>query len=412
MTRRNLSFFLLLAVFTVASTSAAAQAPVQESLAERIGRRLVDRGFEYVRVEPGADGLVVEFENRILRYDIAALQEAADIVFSMTGAPESVVLVPRRRGIRLASVRIRRPIDGTDPVTAADRVDALPSTKARNGDNPLSNLFPGGMNPSTYKLDIAIHPQLVAQFGSFSDAVRSQINLVPSASMNLWPGMQLYGELIMTVQNELEPADDSVRPGILAANQTLRLPGGVFVSATAGAFTRDRYGVDFEILGPVLDGRMDVLGRIGRTGYARYTDGEWRYASLDRWTSSAGVRYNLTRYDLSTTVRYGRYLADDTGWIVNVDRYFGEVRIGFFGISTDAGENAGFRIAIPLFMREHMRPRRIRLRAADRFDWTYRYRGLTDAGEMFDTGHSLDTFRGVWIAPFVPAMSARPQMRY
>jgi len=69
-------------------------------------------------------------------------------------------------------------------------------------------------------------------------------------------------------------------------------------------------------------------------------------------------------------------------------------------------------IAIPLFMRRHMKPRRVRIRSADSFRWSYRYRGLTESGLRYDTGHSLDEFRGVWVAPFIPALTGPPPTRY
>ncbi|NNF03757.1 MAG: hypothetical protein HKN17_04760, partial [Rhodothermales bacterium] len=270
MTRAHLSFFLLLLVFTAGFRPALAQRSVED----RITDRLVDRGFESVHVASVDGRLEVEFENRVFRYDVTAMQEAAEIVFSTTGAPDGLTLVPLRRGVRLASVRLNREgylslrRETAEPDEAPSIISARTDVPVRTYERGLSEIFSGGRNSSSFKLDVAVHPQLVAQFGSFSDAVRSQINLVPAASINLWYGMQLYGEVIVPVQNDLDEADDEVRPGIISANQTLRLPGGVFVSASAGAFTRDRYGFDFEVLSSFIDGRIDVLGRIGRTGYA------------------------------------------------------------------------------------------------------------------------------------------------
>ena len=170
--------------------------------------------------------------------------------------------------------------------------------------------------------------------------------------------------------------------------------------------------MDFEVLVTPGSGRFEFGGRIGRTGFARYLDGEWQYASLDTWTRSVSAGYNVARYALSVRATYARFLRGDSGLIVDVDRHFGEFEIGFFGILSEEGENAGFRIAIPLFMRRHMKPRRVRVRSADSFRWSYRYRGLTESGLRYETGHSLDEFRGVWVAPFIPTLAGRPPNRY
>src|SRR5690606_38674017 len=112
------------------------------------------------------------------------------------------------------------------------------------------------LNPSAFKFDATIQPQLRTGFGNFSYRVESQINLAPGISTSLWPGMRLPAQVIIPLQNELDESESQVRPGLLTLNQTLRPLPGTLVSATVGYFTNNQYGLDAAVQHELFDGRL------------------------------------------------------------------------------------------------------------------------------------------------------------
>ena len=190
--------------------------------------------------------------------------------------------------------------------------------------------------------------------------------------------------------SETQGADPSVRPGILALHQRLRLPGATFARVSAGRFTRDRYGVDVSATSYLANGRLAVSAQAGRTGFADFDGTRLLYSALDLTTYSAGVEaVVLPRYALTVGAEVERYLSEKTGVRGEIARQFGETRIGFFGTWTESERtedqfNVGGRIAFALPMARHARPGRVRARLADRMTIEYRYRRLTEGTPSYE----------------------------
>jgi hypothetical protein len=232
---------------------------------------------------------------------------------------------------------------------------------------------------------VVVHPQLAAQFGGRQDVFESQVNLEPEITTSLWKGMRISSQWIIPLQNELERGGDFVRPGITVISQALRLPGSSFASLTAGYFTRNRYGVDAEAATYLGAGRWRLSARAGYTGAASFRRGAWTYTSPDVLTFRAGLDVFVPAYTSTFGVSFERFVFEDVGVRFDVERAFGEFRLGFFGIATTEGDNVGFHFVAPLFVRKYAAPARLRVRPARTFPWEYRYQGLTQAGMRYRT---------------------------
>jgi hypothetical protein len=247
-------------------------------------------------------------------------------------------------------------------------------------------------NSSLNRFIIVVHPQFRAQFGNIDDPVQSQINLAPEMTTSLWKGMSFSAQLIIPLQNELGEEGNDPRPGLLTLNQTLRFPKNTHLSATVGYFTKNRYGIDIEITKHFANGRWLLGSKIGYTGYASYLNGIWYYSQIDALTTQFKAGYFFSRYDLSLSATYGKFLYHDTGWRWDVLRRFGEVDIGFFTSLTEISRNGGIKLSIPLFPAKHMSTGLIRITPAKKFSWEYFYREFPQAAIQYGTGNSIDDF--------------------
>lgn len=363
--------------------------------AQGIIERLVDEGFENVRMGSNGNEVVVAYENRVYRYEIQGLREVMEHVMPLANGFEKVTFVPLSRGVPLVSVTVPANQKFEEKGVSDMEVSSDPGAAWRVVRGEPS------ANRSFGRFDMVVHPGLNVRFGNYGNTVESQISLVPELTTTLWRGMSVSAQVILPVQNDFRGGDTGIRPGILAVNQTVRLTGSAFVSATAGYFTQHRYGLD--VTGSVFlaGGRAGLHASAGRTGYASFDHGTWLYAEPDTWTYTAGGSLYVPRYNLILGAAYGRYIYGDRGLRVDVTREFGEIRVGFFASRTDNVDNAGFCLSGPLFGRRYFRPSRLRIRPARSFQWQYRYRGLVDDNLMYDTGYSPPSFRKALTPAFI-----------
>ncbi len=366
----------------------------ENALAGRLAQELVKSGFENVAVVREDKELIVTYENRRYRDELAAAKEVIAIVISLTNEELEVTLIPQNRKIPLVAMRVavNRYAEPANGNSATAAIGAATEVDLDFGASWKKLQAVPRANASTWKLDLVIHPQFNAEFASYNDPVAPQINLAPALNTSLWKGMSLVAQLIIPLYNELGKEGDYARPGLLAANQTLRLPRNIFVSASLGYFTQNRYGIDVEAQKYFLNGKAAFGANWGYTGHAAYFKGVWSYSPLEHQTMMLSSEFRLPHIDLSLRAAYGKFLYQDTGWRVDLVRQFREVDFGFFILRSEAEMNTGFHFSIPIFPPKHLRARIIRIRTAEYFPWEYRYKGFPESGVLYDTGSSINAF--------------------
>lgn len=264
-----------------------------------------------------------------------------------------------------------------------------------SADNPEFEKFKAPLkNKSQFKADIAIGPQVKAQFGNFDRPVQANINLVPELNSLLAKGLFLKTQMILPVYNNYlipEQAETEVRPGILALNQIIRLEDHVFFSASAGFFTQDRAGIDLELKKYFSDGRFAIGLNTGYTVYHAFVPRQIEYFEDDSYfTGVFSAEYRFSNYDLTTRILAGNFLYNDIAARFDILRQFGEVNIGFFAsVSKSSEVNGGFNFSIPLPPGKFMKFRYLRLRQTKYFSWEYRAKGFVKSASTYDTGNEL-----------------------
>ncbi len=355
-----------------------------------IRNKLTNLGYENVSAGFANDTLYLGYENRVYRWEAVAMAEITDQTMRQLSDSTILCLIGHKKGIPVITCVISKSaylqyINGEinrDEFSTAVKVSYYQHQYLRT---TLKN-------PSFNKFDIVVHPQFHAQFGNFSDPLESQVNIAPALNVSLWHGMNLTAQVIIPLQNDLEKAGDYIRPGLLTLTQTLRLPFNIFTSATAGYFTRNRYGIDLETRKFTNNGKVSAGFRIGCTGEASVMDGRWTYTEASLLTWFADASYRWARYDLTFRAGYGRFLDKDKGWRFDVYRQLGEISIGFYGIRSGGVLNGGFNFKVPLPPRRYSTKHSIRIRPAGNFAWEYRGKGLPREGKVYATDNGMDEY--------------------
>jgi hypothetical protein len=369
------------------------------STEKAIQTALIANGFENVAVcvdtNVDINRVIVTYENRIYRHEIRAFQKILVIVSPFINNPTHLVVIPQNRGISLVALELDLNMsqviihekETSENISYSNIKVSLDVGSYLKSINNLPTL-----NSSTMKFDIIVHPQFRALFGNYANPIRTQINLAPMLSTSLWKGMSLSAQWILPIQDKLNDEGKYGEPGLLTLNQTARLPYNAFVSATAGHFTDQRYGIDVEVKKFWGNGKWAIGADIGYTGLASYFNNIWYYSDIDIWTWFLSGEYRFSKLDLIVKSMYGLFLYQDKGWRFDVIRQFGEVDIGIFFLKTNYGHNGGFTFSIPIFPSKYMPTIPLRISPSKEFPWEYRYKGLPNSGIQYKTGNDIDDF--------------------
>jgi len=391
-----LRYFLFFILFLVINTIGYGYD--NSTIKENLLRKLINNGFENIRVKVDEQTVIIAYENRVYRFDVEAIKEVLKIVVPELNDQQKIILIPENRKIPIVSVETlvtdcKNYIDSK--ITGKEFAEKLKIDF--DTDKIYSELQEVEIeNSSSFRFDIAVRPQLNFEFGPYTKPVISQINIVPELKTSWWKGMNFNYELIVPVVNEFGTRGDSVRPGIVTMNQVIRFPNNYFVSSSAGFFTQNRYGFDLEVKKYTLNGDLNFGLNFGLTSIASFT-GMTRlyYYDAFTWTGSLSCEYRVSKYNLTLGLTAGKFLLGDKSIRFDINREFGEIEIGFFAIrSRDGISNGGINISIPLFPSHYWKPGFVRLRTNENFFLSYLVKSNTDQliGLRYNTGNRLGFF--------------------
>lgn len=360
--------------------------------------KLSENGFENIKVKVEDARILIAYENRVFRFEVDALKEVLKLVVPLIDDREELILIPLNRKIPIikffSSLKncrefLANNIDAEQFINEADiRMDV---------DKDFKLLFDESeFNSSDFRFDLVLKPQMSFEFGPYSDPVLAQINLAPDIRTGFWKGMKFSYETIFPLWNEFGSRGDSIRTGMVTLNQTFRLPNALFISTTAGIFSGNRYGFDFETKKYFGNGNFSLGGNFGVTSYIDFS-GMTRilYSSEFMVTGSVSAEYRIEKYDLTLGASIGHYLQKDNSLRVDINREFGEIEIGFFALRSFKGvSNGGFTLTVPLFPSQYWNPSFVRLKVAENYSWSYVVKSNTNdlIGLRYNTGSRIYTF--------------------
>jgi hypothetical protein len=362
-----------------------------------ITEQLLKAGYENLRVTYVEKDLVIGYENRIQRFEVAAIKDLFDILVQYVESFDNLILVPQNRKIPLCSVKV----SGSNlKEFHENHINSKEFGKELeiqiNTDKIWGILLRvDEVNSTSAEFDFTIKPSFQFEFGPYSDPVLWQFNLIPAIRTSLWKGMEFKYEFIVPIHNGLSPREDSVRTGLAVMNQTLRFKNDFFVSASVGYFSGYRYGFDFDTKKYYENGESNFYLNFGCTSFASFAGKRFYYSDQFTWTAYAGFEHRIAEYDLTLGIMAGRFLMGDNSIRFDINREFSEIEIGFFAIRSTSGiSNGGINITVPLFPSKYAKPSFIRFRPEENFAFSYLVKtSLKDLiGLRYNTGNRLDIF--------------------
>jgi hypothetical protein len=235
-------------------------------------------------------------------------------------------------------------------------------------------------------LTLTIYPQITFR-NIFLDGpiYEKQFNLAPVIQYSGWQGMMLTGQLIFPLVNELNKADNYIRPGFMTFSQNFSLPGWNSLRFTIGNFNKNSYGLDLSWKKRFQHSRWNIGANVGLTGRSYINDWYWNHSPLNRFSWSVKAGYYLPSLHIQADIQAGQFLANDKGVRADLYRHFGEVTIGVYAGYAGGRTNGGFHFAIPLdpFKRKHKSRFRILLPAS--FDNEYNASNEFVYGRYYET---------------------------
>lgn len=355
---------------------------------------ILREGFENVAVLLNNDTVRIIAENRRYRFDPKGYAHLINTILPFVSAKQVICIGVLKNGIPLITVYAKKsgvkPVE-TDTNSLIGKVDSLfVKTKIPRELALMSRKTV--RNPVYNKFEFVIYPQIKIQLGNFDDPFKSQFNIAPSLEVTFARGLRFIGQIILPIQNDLEPHGNQIRPGILSLNQFIRLPGNILTLISAGYFTRNRYGLNTEFRKYFLNGRIISGINCGYTGYAEIYEGAWKYSGISLFTFFADGGYRIPKYDLTLKAGFGRFTDGNPGWRVDTYRQFREITVGFFALSTNGFMNGGFYFRIPLPPSKYGTRSFARIRPESYFSYEYRARGLSEAGKNYSAGSTIPDF--------------------
>lgn len=244
---------------------------------------------------------------------------------------------------------------------------------------------------SAWKVDLVAYPDLFLENNTLDELYTYAINLNPAVEMTLWKGGKLTAQVILPIVTNLSGEMNKVRPGVIALSQQMRFGHNIFGKLTVGNFTNNRYGAQLDMKYRTDNGRWELGGVVGSTGFSAVTreDG-WYMGRKQRINASLNATYYEPHFNLQFDLKAGRYIYGDYGVRGDCTRHFGEYAVGLYALYTDGEINGGFHFALPLPGKKWSRKGFFRVKPADYFAWAY---GMVAEGEYVEKrlGRSYNT---------------------
>lgn len=345
----------------------------------RLRDLLTAEGFQNVRVgEQGGRLLVVEYENsRFNRNELDGLGVVAGTALAnVPPGYEALRLVVKKKDIRV--IQLTAPIGELaafmrDAGNLDKLADSMVVTAEVATDEGVA-FVPGPANPSLLHSSLVIYPELTTFVATEVGLFDYLLSVKPDFHLNLWQGAELNARWDIPVAwsdnfddgRAFRSSRRSSRLDRLMLFQAVRVTPTVMAILGGGMILHDRYGTLNELLWTPGNGAHRFAFR---QAYAE--DGDGRTAAR---VFLGSYRYYASPLDLYLEGSGGRFWGDDTGFTLELKRFFGDTAFSVFykNSAPPGGERVqagGVEFAFPLTARRDMKPSLVQVRGSD--EWNY-----------------------------------------
>ena len=329
--------------------------------------RLGDLGFENVAVA----GTTVAFENRRYRHTVEAMARIDRL------AGPGTVAFERRLGLTSAAIVNEGTLEA-------------PRFRVRYPSDPDFPAPPRGAAwPTSRTVDLVVGPLLAYELGRPFQPVQFQFQIEPRIRYNPWPGARATASVVIPVYNDfvasfIHPDVEELRPGLLTLEQFAWVPRVALVSATAGLFGDNRYGISVGAARPFLQGQILLDAQADLTGFIAFLPDGVDYATAEQWSSFAGITWRPPFLDLAFNARIAQFLYGDQGEHVEMRRSMGDVDVTLFAFHSGEFDSKGIKLTLPLPPMTRATRQTVRVQPIERVPLSYRTE--TETVGLFLTG--------------------------
>lgn len=335
----------------------------EADLSDPSERNKVLENFENITRD--SSGAKVAYEQRLYRNPYRGMKQISQAL------PDSGIqeFIPMFQGVPIGAYRPGRSVKFRNLARKELDVSAFPLTK--------------------YKLDFWLQPLFAANFGYKEKPIQSNTSLLLQTQFFLAKGLAFNTGILFPITNDLDNRPKKIRLAPTYLNQFLAF-GKNFVSASAGYFYDDQYGVNLQYRHQSFTNPWSFGLQSGLTGLYYWADKGIYYEKMDNLLLLADVAYRLPYHNVTMQLSGGRYLAGDNGARLDLIRQFTNVEVGLYIMKTSYGTTAGFNFAVPIPPGKIIQGKKARLRTNDEFRWEYAYTRGYRIGERYRTGYQLD----------------------
>lgn len=194
------------------------------------------------------------------------------------------------------------------------------------------------------------------------------IRLAPGFKWNMGNHWQLSGQVMFPILNQYGVEYGFFQVRELNVSKEFKIKS-LYLKATAGAFSHNRYGLDLKAFLPLCDwfafeGHAGFVGSVFVSPY-------WEIVAPNRFVGTLGGDIYLTRWNTQLRGVVGKYLYDDIGLEGEAMRHFNHTTVSVYGRwSNKYGLDAGFRVVIML-PPYHRKQRVVNFRPASNWRMSY-----------------------------------------
>lgn len=341
----------------------------------QLREQLIQDGFVNVRVGQQGKTLVVQYEN--IRYNHSEL-DAIGVVCGLAsrasgGEFDDLRVIVRRKGLPLLQLQTTlAPLYSWLEGDATAAPPSLSLSQDLASDAGITYVS-GTSNPSYLKPSVVVYPSLLTLIGTEHGLFDYQLSIRPELQLPLWPGASFAARGDVPVSWSPNLSNGAIyssfrtpaRLDRAMVFQAIRLAPGVTANLGAGKILTS------------TNGTLNELNWIPGTGTSRlrFTQAWGRDNGTTRNVFLGSYRYQVPRYDVAVEATAGRFYAQDTGYLISLQRFFGDTSLSLYfkdiksASDSQRYRQAGVRIDLPLTPRRDMKAAPVQFRGLQ--DWSF-----------------------------------------
>jgi len=334
----------------------------QRVMIEKIHESIHAAGFSDVSVYTDGSSLIAEFENtKYLSNEKAVGRVLRILLFYSPSDTAKLTAVLRRRDMPILEVStkpnyLEKFLFGKIPEDLFySKLIEVKTTKNVVAPDRKNTIMTERDPKSRFKFNVK--PDLTTFWLDGSNYVQVRPGIKPYVTSKLWKGANATARydipLYSNVFASATPAPDAIRSDQakyldrnysfdrLMIDQTIRLTERSFGRLSAGYFEKEYAGIGGEALHFLGEGKL-AMGIEADWVMKRKPKTQFELMDFKRHSILSNVFYYYPGLDVTLKAQYGRFLAGDVGWMLDVNRQYNTgVILGIFYSFTDTDDVKG-----------------------------------------------------------------------